>query len=246
MNNVDLIIKYLSEEMNPEDSGSFERELASNPGLRREFEEVSSAYNLIRKELRKRDEADFRNRLREAIEKPRKDTRNNYRYRRRWFLLIPIAASLAILVALFFTDRAPERLFTKFFSPGQDPVLLAFSQGTRGDTVSGSSLFHGGYIEESRTKTQAILEADPDNREARLYFIIASIELDKEAEALQLIESSNDTIESQLDQAIVWYTTMALLKAGMQDEALAELGILEQQPGPYKSDARQLKKMLSK
>lgn len=246
MNNVDLIIKYLSDEMTPEDSGSFEKELASNPDLRREFEEISSAYNLIRNELRKRDEAAFRSGLKDAMEKSGKKNSNHYRFRRGWYLLVPIAASIAIILALFFTDREPEQLFLKFFNPGEDPVLLAFNQETRGESDSGSTLFHDGYIEESRNKTRAILEADPGNRKAMLYFLIASIELDKEMEALHLIEASDYPITNLLDQSIVWYKSMALLKAGMRDEAIAELGILEKQPGPYETDARQLKKMLLK
>ena len=42
MSNVDHIIKYLSGEMKQDDAGSFEQELASNPVLKEEYENVSA------------------------------------------------------------------------------------------------------------------------------------------------------------------------------------------------------------
>lgn len=246
MSNVDLIIKYLSKEMNRKESGSFEKMLSSDADFKSEYDEVSAAFNLIRDELRKKDEAEFRSRLREAMEKSREKIQNRSPRRSGWYLLLPLAGSLAILIALSLIDRGSDRLITKFFNPGKDPVLLAFDQETRGEMNSGSSLYHRGFTQQSREKAKNELEADPGNRAALLYFLVSSIELDLENEALSIIMPLERVTHSQLDQSILWYKSLALVKAGMTDEAVSELRVLEQLSGPYESDARRLKKMLLK
>ncbi len=69
MNNVDLIIKYLSGEMKQDETRSFEKDLSSNPVLKEEYEDVSAAFQLIREQLQKRDEDSFRANLLEVMEK---------------------------------------------------------------------------------------------------------------------------------------------------------------------------------
>jgi len=59
MSYVDHIIKYLSGELSQEEASTFEKELESDAALKREFEEQSAAYRLIRDQLHKRDEKLF-------------------------------------------------------------------------------------------------------------------------------------------------------------------------------------------
>ena len=66
MSYIDLIIKYLSGDLSREEATSFEKEMESNGELKREFEQQSAAYELIRDQLQKRDEEAFRTKLREA------------------------------------------------------------------------------------------------------------------------------------------------------------------------------------
>ena len=63
MSYVDLIIKYLSGDLSQEEATSFEEEMESNDELRSMFEEYAAAYNLIRDQLRERDEKFFRRKL---------------------------------------------------------------------------------------------------------------------------------------------------------------------------------------
>ncbi len=47
-------------------------------------------------------------------------------------------------------------------------------------------------------------------------------------------------------QALIWYKTLALLKAGRNDDAEITLGVLLESPGSYADAAHKLQKMLIK
>ncbi len=123
MNNVDLIIKYLSGDMNLEEAESFEKDLASNLVLKEEYNDVSEAYRLIKDQLQKRDVDSFKGKLLEVMEQTSPKIRNKvFRRRPGWYFVLPLAASLAILLALFLMDNGPERILSRFFNPQKDPV----------------------------------------------------------------------------------------------------------------------------
>jgi len=247
MKHVDLIIKYLSGEMTREESGSFEQEVQSDPQLREEFDQASSAWELVRDQLEKKDEEAFRTRLRQAMEKvdvahgkwPRRSTS-------RLFILLPLAASIAILLTVYIVNREPAQLFARFYDPGGDPVLLAFNQGTRGETESAISLYNQGNLEEARKKVLSLLAIDPQDQLAMLYLLLSSLELDQYDEAVEMILSSEADPHHRLGQALTWYTSLALIKKERFEEAAVMLHSLVEAPGPYQSEARRLEKMLLK
>ena len=247
MNNVDLIIKYLSGEMKQDETRSFEKDLSSNPVLKEEYEDVSAAFQLIREQLQKRDEDSFRANLLEVMEKstPKKQDRS-FGHRLRWYFLLPLAASLAILLAIFLMNRGSERTLTRFFDPGNDPVVLAYNQGTRGETETGIVLYHGGFYQKSMETMTDLMNRNPDNQLALLYYLLASMELDLQEEALEKVEAIPVYMDHQLGQSIIWYSALALVKSGRMEEAASQLLPLSEQPGPYQRVAVRLQKMLLK
>ena len=247
MKHVDHIIKYLSGDMNQEEVGSFEKDLASDPLLKEEFEEVSAAYRLIRDQLQQRDEESFRAKLVEIMEKPApKIQHKSFGHRPRWYFLLPLAGSLAILLTVFLINQRGDKILSRFFKPDKDPVILAINQGTRGGSESGISLYHNGYYLESMDKMSELLEKEPENQLALLFYLLASMELDQQEAVLEKVLPLDIHTEQRLGQSLNWYTSLALVKSGRMEEASIQLLTLTGEPGPYQADARRLQKMLLK
>ena len=247
MKHVDQIIKYLSDEMNQEEAGSFEKDMASNPLLKEEYEEVSAAYRLIREQLQQRDEESFRARLVKIMEKPApKIQHKSYGHRPRWYFLLPLAASLAILLTVFLMNQRSDKILSRFFEPAKDPVILTINQETRGGSESGINLYHDGHYLESMDKMSELLEKDPENQLALLFYLLASMELDQQETVLEKVLPLAVHSEQRLGQSLNWYTSLALVKSARLEEASTQLQTLTGQPGPYQADARRLQKMLLK
>ena len=233
--------------MSQEEVRSFEKDLASDPVLKEEFEEVSAAYRLIRDQLRQRDEESFRAKLMEVMEKPTLKIRHNRAGQwPRWYFLLPLAGSVAILLAVFLMNQRGDRILSRFFEPDKDPVILAFNQGTRGDSESGIMLYHEGHYQESMDKMSELLEQDPENRLTLLFYLLASMELDMQEAVLDRVLTLAIDTEQRLGQSLNWYTTLALVKSGRLEKASTQILTLTEQPGPYQTDARRLQKMLLK
>ena len=247
MNNVDPIIKYLSEEMHHEEARSFEKDLESNPALKEEFEEISAAFQLIKDQLQKRDEVSFREKLLDVMEHSNSKLQGQtIRHRPKWYFLVPLAASLAILLAVYLMNRGTDRILSRFYDPTNDPVVLAFNQGTRGDTESGINLYQRGLYKETREKMSELMVQDPENKIALLYYLLASMEVDQPEDALQKVLDFQINHDHQLGQSIIWYTTLAFIKLDRLEEAATHLLPLAEHPGPYQTDARRLQKVLLK
>lgn len=233
--------------MNQDETRSFEKELASNPALKEEYEDVSAAYQLIREQLQQRDRDAFRANLLEVMEKSKPKFQNrSFGHRPIWYFLLPLAGSLAILVAIFSVNQGSDRILTRFFDPEHDPVVLAHNLETRGETEPGIVLYLGGHYQKSREKMIELMNLDPENQLALLYYLLTSIELELQEEAIEKVEATPVNTDHQLGQAIVWYTTLALVKSGRKEEAALQLRPLLEQPGPYQRDALRLQKMLLK
>lgn len=247
MNNVDQIIKYLSGEMNPAEAGSFEKELASRQELKKEFDQISTAYKLIKKELQQRDEDEFKKRLRKVMEQPARGRNPLGRPGKRgWYYLFPLAASLAIVLSIFFSQKSADKLFLSYYHPENDRVVNAYSQGTRGRTESGILQYQLGNYMESREIMSSLLDQDSDNMLVQLYFLLSSIETGFQEEALEKLAGLELSMDQQIAQAIYWYAALAHLKSDQTEKARSYLHPLIQQQGPYQSDAKRLEKTLLK
>ena len=95
------------------------------------------------------------------------------------------------------------------------------------------------------TLSHRIATRDVDKK-VLLYYLLSAIELDRQDEAVKMMMVENSDDMDLTDQAITWYTTLALLKSGQREAAFAKLHPLTQQPGPYRSDAIKLEKVLLK
>jgi len=247
MKNVDLFIAYLSGELNQEELASFKKELAGHPDMKAEFDQVSAAYHLIRDQLQERDEDAFKKQLLKIMEQPPKDVpHRSRRFKKGWYVILPLAASLAILLTIFFSSRNEHLLYTRFYDPDSDQVLMAYMQGTRGKAESGILHYQQEHYEESMKIMQELLEVDPENLLARLFFLLSAIETEKAEEALNKLKTPDPDLDHHIGQAIYWYTALALLQADQKDEAIKQLQSLIRQEGPYQSDAIRLEKILLK
>jgi|GEM_PF-1544496 len=249
MKYVDRIIRYLSGELSEDDTRSFQHELGENSVLRDEYEQVSAAYRLIGDQLQKEDLDHFRSRLREVLEKPVNDRKAEKRIRIRkkdWLFLVPLAASLAVLIALWYSGRKEDRIFSKFYRPEADPVVLACSQDPRGEAEMGIVLYNQEQYMRSRSIMKELLRENPENQLALLYFLLTSIELDLEKEAVGAAEEAFIVTDHPLGQSLAWYTGMAYVKNGQYEDAVAVLAPMQDQSGPYGPKAKRLIKLLQR
>jgi tetratricopeptide (TPR) repeat protein len=247
MKYVDLIIQFLSGELSEGESEAFEKELEKNNVLRDEYEQVSAAYRLIRDQLGKEDMAHFRARLREVMERPLEDHGGDRSRRGRWWLLLlPLAASLAVLIMLYANKRDGPGIFSRFYRPDKDPVVLAFNQDQRGEMEVGIAMYQGGHYEISMQIMDSLLEENPGNQMVLLYYLLSSIELDRVEEAIPAVMAADVSTDHTLGQAVAWYSGLAFIKTGHYDEAITDLAPLEQHPGPYRKRSRRLIKLLQR
>jgi len=243
MKNVDLIIKFLSGDMDQEEAGSFKKDLATNPELKQEYTEVSHAYQLIKTQLRKRDEDSFRAKLAEVMEQPISKTKNiSISHWRRWYFLLPLAASLAILISIFLMNPESDIILAKFYKPQKDAVVLALNQATRGASESGIDLYRKGLYEEAMNQMSELLASDEENQVTLLFYLLSSLELDLQEIALEKVLANPINTELQTGQCLIWYTSLALIKSNRFEEAAIQLQPLTKQPGPYQTSASRLLK----
>jgi hypothetical protein len=87
---------------------------------------------------------------------------------------------------------------------------------------------------------------ETENRQLVLYYLLSAIELNRQDEIMGLVLVEDSDILDLPDQAIIWYTTLALLKSERREAALEQIHPLTRQHGPYQSDALKLEKVLLK
>jgi hypothetical protein len=247
MSYVDLIIKYLSGDLSQEEATSFEKELESNDALKEAFEEQSAAYELIRDQLQKRDQNAFKAKLKEAMGHvvPLRTYRKEG-FRTWWYIPPAVACSLAILLIILLRPPGNESVLARYYHPTKDPVVLAYYQNTRGESDPGIIQYRQGNYLESMELLSERLPQDKDNKLIRLYYLLSAMELDRQQEVMELINTEEPAPRDMLDQSIRWYSTLALIKSDRWEAALEKLHPLTELEGPYQNDAIKLEKVLLK
>ena len=247
MNYVDLILRYLSGELSPEEARDFEHELASNEEFKKEFAELSAAHDLIRVQLQHRDEQTFRRKLSTAMDRePHSSASLGYRIRPGWYLLMALAASLALLLVVKLPPRTNERIIARYYAPDQDQLLQVLDQDTRGEQEAGILFFRNHRYSEAMDLLETRWLETPENKKFLLYYLLSAMEADREGEAMDRIMGVKLEADLPPDRAISWYGSLALIKSDRRKEALEMLEPLIEVPGPYRSGAEKLKKILLK
>ena len=249
MKRVDHMIKYLSGDLEPEEALAFERELRENPQLKQEFSDVSLAYSVIGDQLRRADEKAFTAALDKAMNRSqaagnrKKNPRN-----RLHFLLLAVAASVTLLVAIIGPQRGMEKIYADSYNPSSDPVILALEGNMRGeaDYQALAEYWKKEDFNQCRSEAAKQLSENPSEQLAMLFFLLSSMELDDAAVAMERLYAFETDPGQPWGQAITWYKALALLKAGKTKEAAASLTTLCELSGPYQKDANKLKKKLKK
>jgi tetratricopeptide (TPR) repeat protein len=247
MNYVDLILKYLSDELGPDEKNAFEGDLASNAELQKEFEDVSAAYELIRDQLQKRDELSFRQKLLKAMDhEPPPSAIPSKGARPLRYMLLALAATAAILLVIFTRPIDNQKIINRYYVPDKDPVLLAYLQDTRGSQEAGILFYRNGRYDEAMKSLEPVIAEDPDNRVLMLYYLLSALELNREAEVIEAVQELDLEPAQPTDQALAWYMALALVKSDRREEALQAIVMLVEVPGPYLSPAEKLRKLLLK
>lgn len=246
MSYVDLIVKYLSGDLSTEESRAFESRLESDAGLKAAYEEQSVAYQMIREQLQKRDQEAFEKKLAEVMGPGVPFSGAGKPLRRLWWIPPAVAGLLALVLILFFYQPGNERLFSRYHHPGSDPHVLAFYQETRGKTEPGINLYRLGKYERAMDLLALRIAEDQENKLLQLYFLLSALEVDREQEAMRLIDLQTGPSMDLMDQSIRWYSVLALIKSDHRDEALKLLKPLADQTGSYQAEALRLEKVLLK
>lgn len=247
MNYVDLILKYLSGELSPEEEDSFKEELNSNGELMKEYTEVSIAYELIRDQVQRRDAFAFRQKLQEAMNRDLPSSSSSrHRIRSWWYIPLGLAASLTILWILVWNQTGNEKILSMYYAPDQDPVLLAYMEDTRGEQEAGILYFRIGSYSEAMKALELRMSEEPGSKVLLLYYLLSAMELDRENEVLEQALAANLADAYLPDQAISWYSTLALIKTDRREEAVKRLVPLTKASGPYQPHAEKLLKLLLK
>ena len=248
MKYVDLIIRYLSGDVNEDDARAFRDGLERDSVLREEYEQVSAALRLIRDQMEREDLEAFRSKLLEVMEKPAAHSivkKNGWRSSgKKWIFLLSVAAALAVLVAVWTLRENVDPVFSRFYNPDDDPVVLACSQDPRGSMEMGIALYNQGRFESSRAIMEERLELETSDQLALLYYLLTSIELRLEGEAIDAVKDSGVQPDHPLGRSIYWYASMACIKCGKYDDAAAYLAPLKERSGPYQKRAGRLIKRL--
>jgi hypothetical protein len=247
MNYVDPILKYLSGELSPEEAKSFRESLDSNEELKQEYEEISAAYELISKQLLAKDELAFRKKLMASMDRESQpDISTPGRNRRWWISLAAIAATLAIVLLIWIRPTGKEWVLSRFYSPDQDPVVLALFQNTRGPQEEGILYFRNERYGEAMQSLEALISERTSNKQILLCYLLSAMELDREEEIINQLLSWEFQAKNPGDQALSWYASLALYKADRPEEARSILHALTLESGPYQSDAENLLNLLLK
>jgi len=247
MSYVDLIIKYLSGDLSREETSSFEKELEHNDELKDAFEEQSAAFELIRDQLQKRALKVFKEKLAEAMSHDAPVTASRKAGIRSWWFIPPaVACSLAILLILLLSHPGNERVLSRYHQPSKDRVVLTFYLETRGESEYGIIQYRNGNYAIAMELLSARIAEESDNKLFQLYYLLSSMELDRQHEALELISLEYPASMDLLDQSLSWYSALALVKSDRREAALEKLHPLTEQQGPYQNDAIKLEKVLLK
>jgi len=247
MSYVDLIIKYLSGDLSLEESAAFEKELESRPELKEAYEQHRAAYELIRDQLKKRDDKAFKEKLLEAMSHDAPALDSPKARSRIWWYIPPAAACILVMMLILLPLRpGNDKIMSRFFNPAEDPVLLAYNQDTRGKTESGLVQYRKGNYETAMELLSLQFRQDTGNKLILLYYLLAAMELDRQQEVLALIPEKETGRMDVLEQSITWYTSLALIKSDRRKEAGDKLHPLTDQKGPYQSEALKLEKVLLK
>jgi hypothetical protein len=247
MSYIDLIIKYLAGDLSMEDAASFERKLESDAELRASYELHAAAFELIRHQLRKRDEEAFKTELLNIMnrESPREPVRTTS-FRLRWLIAAFAACLLAVLLIFLPVHPGNQKILSRYFHPERDPVVLALEQDTRGTPEPGIAAYKNGDFEQSMELLLARLGETGDPERIQLFCLLASMELDRQQEVLLRIAPREAPPQDQLDRALTWYVALALLRSDRMPEALERIHFLGEQEGPYQLEAIKLEKVLLK
>jgi hypothetical protein len=247
MNYVDPILRYLSGEFSPEEAKAFLESMNSNEELKQEFNEISTAYELIREQLVERDTRAFREKLLESMDREIQPSLSLRGRNRRWWLsLAALAATLAIVLSIWLKPSGKERLLSRFYTPDQDPVVLALQQDTRGIREEGVLYYRNERYREAMISLEPLVREKSGNEQILLFYLLSVMELDREDEIIEFLLSWEFQAMNMTDQALRWYASLALMKTDRLEESRAMLRALKLEPGPYQSDAENLLKLLLK
>jgi len=158
-----------------------------------------------------------------------------------------VAASLAFIFSIFVPGPDAKQVYAHWYKPSEDDVIRTIMEGTRGEADTDvARLWQKGELESCRKLCSKRLTEDPENQYTTLFCLLSFMEMEETEPLPHWLTRMDSSSETPLGQAITWYQSLALVKAGKNTEAVRLLRALEELPGPYAQDAHKLKKKLTK
>lgn len=162
-------------------------------------------------------------------------------------LLIAVAGSLALYLGSRRTAEVVVELAkAPFVSAALDPdaILYRDAGGLDPDVERSLQAAMAPYQRDdfaaAESSLQAHLALHPTDQRARFYRAVSLLLLERDEEALALLEDVERMASPVLVGEARWYRALGLLRSGQRDTARAELQLIAQSEGSHRSEAMAL------
>jgi tetratricopeptide (TPR) repeat protein len=240
-----LIERFVNGEMNDEQVRAFEKELAHNNLLLKEY--------LLEQELNKtisnEDMIEFRRKLNRIVLDSHKKSKVTLRLLQSRTFQYSAAASVVVLIAVIFLvflmplRISDDRLFSMYYSSDQP---LRVTRSTT-DIVEALRNYQNRKYYEAIQQFNYILEANPDNSAIRFYTGISYIETKQFDLAAQCFDNISNNNKSLYKKSAEWYLGLCQLKLGNVDKATLIFKQIQDDPShDFNTDATHILEEIKK
>lgn len=239
MDNTDKIIRYLDNEMSPEEKTAFEELMVYDMSLSEDISKIQELnYHFSDTEYK-----DFRNLVHTASNNYHKKTRNTLKI---FLPLSAIAAAILVffIVFNFFKHKVSPMMGGDLFAQYYSPFSPDFN--TRGGVDIGDDIVHALDIYNQRDfaaaipRFQQILQFDSTLIFAKFFLGISYIETNRFDEAITTLQEVSKRSNNVYQMHAQWYLALCYLKLEQMDFALPLLHTIELHNEFYSLKAREI------
>lgn len=224
---LEAIDRYLDNSMSAEERLEFDTRLNDDAAFRDEFLNTKALILGIESAGLKAQMEDFHNKMKPVIAMPTEASRNT----NNRFLLYSVAASVAVLIGIFWvfnSGNSSEKLFAKHFTP--DPGLPTVMSTTNEYEFYDAMV---SYKQEDYTtaikKWEAILPAKPTNDTLNFYLGVSYLAEGNATKASEYLEKTMESKNSIFLEDAYYFAALAQMK---NDNIVKAKELLEKSNSP--------------
>ncbi|MEO7044698.1 MAG: tetratricopeptide repeat protein [Ferruginibacter sp.] len=215
----ELIERYISKEMTPEEEASFSQRLANDTAIQSKLESVRLLSTGVQEAALTEKLNDFHKNISLSKQNLSKKSAGII-YIKRWLVAASVLLLVGVGALLFFNQMNREqKIFTAFYKP--DPGMI---------TVMGTSdnyLFDHAMIDYKTKKYDSAIDAwtkllitNPDNDTLNYFIGSAYLARGETTKAINHFQKTIEKTDSYFLKEAYWYIGLALLKEKKIDEAI--------------------------